>query len=269
MMKSISILFFLAGLLSCGASVDPPKQVHPMERLPDDMAGEVVRKAIDYVGGWKTWENKKDFSFYKIISAIDSSGNVIKRTKQLHQYKMGQEFQGRMTWKVGEDDFIIVNNGEEAKKYKNGAALTDDKSKNEAWNSSFGSNYVIAMPFKLTDPGAILTYDGIDSITLDRPVHALKVEYEKGAGSTGGMHKWWYYFDLETYDLAGNYLDYGRGYSLTTYETFTTVGEIRMHEKRFSYSSNQNKEKILLRTIYENEEMTFDNQLDPSTFKLL
>ncbi len=146
--------------------------------------------------------------------------------------------------------------------------MTDNKSKNEAWNSSFGSNYVIAMPFKLTDPGTILTYDGIDSTTLDRPVHALKVEYEPGAGSTGGMHTWWYYFDLETYDLAGNFLDYGTGHSLTTYETFANVGDIRLHLKRFSYTSNDDKEKVRLKTIYENEDMGFDNQLNPSIFQL-
>ena len=269
MIKGLPILFLMAQLLSCGTPVDPPKEVHPLERLADDMAGDVVRNAIEYAGGWKTWERKKDFSFYKIISAVDSTGNVIRRTRQLHEYKMGQGFKGRLTWKVGDEDFIIVNTGEEAKKYQNGNELTDKKSQNEAWNSSFGSNYVIAMPFKLTDPGTILSYDGIDSTTLGKPVHALKVEYEKGAGSTGGMHKWWYYFDIETYDLAGNYLDYGTGYSLTTYETFAQVDDLRLHQKRYSYASNSKKEKLQLKTIYENEEMKFDNQLKPSTFHLL
>ena len=271
MIRGLGILFFVTLLLSCDKQpvTVVTNVTHPLDRLADDMAGDVVRKAIDYVGGWETWESKKDFSFYKNISAVDSTGKVIRKTRQLHQYKMGPSFQGRMTWKVGDDDFIIVNNGAEAKKYKNRVELSDDKSQNEAWNSSFGSNYVIAMPFKLTDPGTILTYEGIDTTTLDKPVHSLKVEYEKGAGSTGGMHVWWYYFDVDTYDLVGNYLDYGTGHSLTTYETFTKVDDIRLHLKRYSYASNEKKERVRLKTIYENEEMNFDNQLKPSTFQLL
>ena len=268
MIKTIGILFLITLMFSCESKVET-EFVQAMDRLSDDVAGDVVRKAIAYVGGWDEWEHKKDFSFYKNISAVDSTGAVIRKTRQLHEYNMTGSFQGRMTWKVGDDDFVIINNGVQAKKYKNGIELTDDKSKNEAWNSSFGSNYVIAMPFKLTDPGVILSYDGIDYKTLDEPVHALKVEYEKGAGSTGGMHKWYYYFDLETYDLVGNYLDYGSGQSLTTYETFTKVDGIRLHLKRFSYASNHKKERVQLKTIYENEEMSFDNQLKPSTFQLL
>ncbi len=268
MIRGIGTLTILVLLMSCEPKA-AIETVDPLDRLADDISGDVVRSAMTYAGGWDNWNGKKDFSFYKVISSVDSTGEVYRKTRQLHQYKLGPSFQGRMTWKVGEDDFIIVNNGVEAKKYKNGAELTDEKSQKEAWNSSFGSNYVIAMPYKLTDTGTILTYEGIDTTTIGRPVHALKVEYEEGAGSSGGMHVWWYYFDKETYDLAGNFLDYGNGYSLTTYETFTKVDGIRLHKKRYSYASNEDKEKVILRTIYENEEMSFDNQLKPSTFQLL
>ena len=111
--------------------------------------------------------------------------------------------------------------------------------------------------------GVKLTYEGVDTVVMDRPVHALKVEYEKGAGSTGGMHIWWYYFDINTYDLVGNYLDYGNGYSLTTYEEFEEVDSMRIHNKRYVYTSNAKKEKLTLKVIYENEEMKFDQALAP------
>ena len=124
------------------------------------------------------------------------------------------------------------------------------------------------MPFKLTDPGVTLTYEGVDSMLLERPVHALRVDYAKGAGSTGGMHKWWYYFDTATMDLAANYLDYGEGHSLTTYEVFETVDGLRIHNKRFSYISNNKKERVWLKTIYENEGMQFDTKLNKNLFEL-
>ncbi len=257
------LIFFLTGCQS-GDHV----KVNPMDRLPDNEAGDVVRKAIDYAGGWDSWSSKKNFSFYKKITHVDSSGAVIKSVKQLHQYNLGDQFQARMTWNMDESNFVIINNGEQAKKYKEEEELTDSKSKNEAWNSSYGSHYVISMPYKLTDPGVTLTYEGIDREVLDRPVHSVKVKYAKGAGSTGGMHVWWYYFSTDNYDLVGNYLDYGEGHSLTTYEVFEDVEGMRFHNKRYSYKSNERKERVQLKTIYENEEMKFDQVFDSDVFQL-
>ncbi len=254
-------------LIACNNSA-VEKVVNPMDRLADDKAGEVVRKAIEYVGGWDTWAAKNNFSFYKKITHVDSVGKVKRIVKQLHQYKLKDQFKARMTWSMDSSDYMIINDGGEAKKYEKGVELTDDKSKNEAWNSSFGSHYVVAMPYKLTDPGTKLTYVGIDSKTFSKPAHEVKVEYEKGAGSSGGMHVWSYYFDAETYDMVGNYLDYGEGYSFTTYQTSEMVDGLKIHNKRFSHASNENKEILQLKTIYENEAMKFDKDLEANLFVL-
>ena len=172
-----------------------------------------------------------------------------------------------MSWESGGKKYVIINNGKQAWKYEDGKELTDDKSKNEAWNSSYGSNYVVAMPFKLTDPGVILTYDGIDTLAENRAVHALKVEYEKGAGSSGGYHTWWYYFDKNTYDLVANYLDYGKGHSYTSYQTFTKIGGIRIHELRNSHAANAAKEVGRIKTIYANDNMQFNLPFAPDLFE--
>lgn len=263
----ITITFF-----SCQTDVQQNNNntptISPMEHLPQNEAGEIVRKAIEFVGGWEAWENKKNFSFYKNITHLDVDGKVEKSQRQFHQYQIHPIIKARMSWEDKGNQYVIINNGEEARKYENGKEMTDDNSKKQAWNSSYGSNYVISMPFKLTDPGVILTYEGIDSTTLNKRVHSLKVEYEKGAGSSGGMHNWWYYFDEKTYDLAANFLDYGTGHSLTTYETFTKVDGIRFHEKRFSHIADADKNIVQKRTIYENESMKFDEDFDDSLFDL-
>lgn len=273
MRKPLFLLFCLLGLFLFACSEggtttsSNPKQSSPMDRLPDNKAGETVRKAIDFVGGWAAWENKNTFSFYKVIEQIDSTGQVKKTLRQLHQYQLRPHFKARLSWEENEDQFVIINNGKQAKKYKNGKELTDDKSKNQAWNASFGSNYVVSMPFKLTDPGVHLSYDGIDTFS-NKVVHAIKVEYEKGAGTSGGMHTWWYYFDENNQDLVAFYLDYGNGQSLTTYEKFETVDGIRIHNYRNSYDSNEAQEMVLLKTIYKNEEMKFDDVLDDELFEI-
>ena len=241
--------------------------VEPLEnRLPQNDAGEILSQAIAQVGGWEKWMNKNYFSFYKKITSVDSLGVPTRTLRQLHQYQLQPEFRARMSWEEDGVEHLIINNGSEARKYEAGKWQTDKGSKDYAWNSSFGSHYVISMPFKLTDPGAKLIYEGVDSTTLSEPAHAIKVEYEEGAGSAGGMHTWWYYFDLNNFDLVANFLDYGDKYSLTIYESFTTVGGIRMHRERKSYSSNVNKEKLLLRTIYTNEEMQFVDKYSADLF---
>ena len=265
---SIFVILFFSCQTDSSDGAQLTNIISPLDRLPDNEAGAVVKKAIDYVGGWEAWENKNTFSFYKNITHIDSTGEIERTQRQLHQYQLHPQFKARMTWEDKGKKYVIINNGVQAKKYEDGKEMTDDQSKNQAWNSSFGSNYVVSMPFKLTDPGVILKYEGIDSTTLKKPVHSLKVEYEKGAGSTGGMHIWWYYFDEKTYDLVGNYLDYGNGHSLTTYETFENVDGIRIHEKRFSHIATADKKIVHLRTIYENEEMKFNVAFDEKHFDL-
>ena len=266
MKKLYSLIIFACFLASCQSN--EKLESNPLDRLPDNQAGEVVKKAIDFAGGWDNWERRNNFSFYKKITQVDSLGAVVKSIKQLHRYNLGNQFQARMTWSIDSVDYVIINDGDVAKKYKGETELTDDKSKKEAWNSSYGSHYVISMPYKLTDPGVTLTYEGVDNSLFDKAVHSVKVEYAKDAGSSGGMHTWWYYFDKENYDLVANFLDYGNGHSLTTYEVFEDVDGMRFHNRRFSYQSNENKEKVVLKTIYENEEMKFDQAFDSDAFKL-
>ncbi len=98
-------------------------------------------------------------------------------------------------------------------------------------------------------------------------MHAVKVAYEKGAGSSGGYHTWWYYFDKDSYDMVANYLDYGNGQSYTDYQTFLEVGGLRIHEKRGSHAATKNKEVGYLKTVYTNEAMQFDVPLAANLFE--
>jgi len=262
-------LFLCISMFSC--KTEPQKVVtrisNPLDRLPNNQAGEIVKKAITKAGGWETWSSKKNFTFYKNITQLDSTGQEIRKIRQLHQYRLKPNFGARMTWEKDGKKYTIINNGQQAWKYENGKELTDDNSKKEAWNSSFGSNYVASMPFKLTDPGTILSYDGLDTLENQTIVHALKVAYEKGAGSSGGFHTWWYYLDKDSYDLVANYLDSGKSQSYTSYKIFTNIDNIRIHELRHSHASDATKAIGRIKTIYGNEEMQFDMPMENDLFE--
>lgn len=245
----------------------PPPPVASLDNLPDSEAGDIVRKSIDWAGGWDNWTGKKYLSYTKIIQYYDSTGTMERESRQLHRYQLHPQIKVNISWQEDQDQYTIVNNGEQAWKLKNGAQLTEQSDINHAWNSSFGSHYVMCMPYKLADPGTVLTYEGLDTLADGSVVHAIKTTYEKGAGSAAGMHTWWYYFDTDTYRPVANFLDYGDGFSYTHYEAFEVVDGLQLNKERKSYPTNANGDLEYLRTIYKNEDIQFDSQLEVALFE--
>lgn len=222
--------------------------------LADNEAGQAVRQAIEWAGGWDAWQDKKSLSYTKVIQYFDSTGNQEREVRQLHQYRL-QPFAVRISWQDAGDDYVIINNGEQAWKLRNDTVMTAQADVNNAWNASFGSHYVMGMPFKLADPGTVLTYEGTDTLHNGKVVHSIKIDYEEGAGSAAGMHHWWYYLAVEDNSLAANFLDYGDGYTYTQYEAFTEVDGIKLNKERHSYTSNADRELLFRRTLYRNEDV--------------
>lgn len=236
--------------------------------IPNSEAGEIVKNAIDFSGGWKNWSTKKTLTYTKKMQFFDSLGNQLREVSQLHQYQLRPTFKASITWEENDTTHQIINNGRQAWKLQNGALMTDKEDVNTAWNSSFGSHYVMGMPFKLADPGAKLTYAGIDTLANNKIVHSIKVGYEKGAGSAAGMHRWWYYFDKDTFKPEANFLDYGEGQSYTQYDAFTEIDGIKVNLIRKSYKTNINRDLRYLSTIYTNEEVRFNVDFDDALFQV-
>lgn len=264
---SLCILF-----LGIGCSTNTPSEEAVEENmvmtlnLPDNEAGEAVRKAIDWAGGWEAYHEKKSMSYTKIVQYFDSTGTQEREVRQQHQYRL-RPFGVRITWEDDGDQYLMINNGEQAWKVRNDTVLTDKADVDNAWNSTFGSHYVVNMPFKLADPGTVLTYAGLDTLQNGKVVHVIETTYEEGAGSTAGMHRWWYYIDAEDYSLAANFLDYGNGHSYTQYEAFEEVNGIKINKERHSYPANADRELQYLRTKYRNENIHLsEDPLDDQLF---
>lgn len=248
-------------------STDKKEEISSVENLPDNQAGEVVKKAIDYTGGWKEWKEKRNLSYTKIIKFYDSLGTKEREVRQLHQYQLQPSLKMHISWEEEGDQFEIKNNGEQAWKFKNGEEMKSEEEQNSAWNSSFGSQYVMGIPFKLTDPGVILEYQGIDTLANNVLAHKIKTTYQKGAGSSAGKHTWWYYFDKDSYKPVANFLDYGDGYSYTQYDEFTEVEGIKLNQQRTSYQTNKNMDLLYKTTVYINENIRFNEDFTEGLFE--
>lgn len=240
--------------------------VSPMERLSDNEAGNIVRQAIEEAGGWEKWENMKTLSYTKVIQQYDSTGAKKKEVRQFHQYQL-HPLKIRFDWEDEGDKYTIINNGQQAWKYKNGKEMTEEADVNNAYNSSYGSHYTMCMPFKLTDPGTVLTYEGTDTLPNGQEAHVIKTTYNEGAGSAAGMHTWWYYFDTDTNMLTANLLDYGDGITYTHYDSFADVQGIKLNKQRKSSAANTDKILNPVRSVYLNKNIRFNEELKDSLFE--
>lgn len=234
----------------------------------DDKSAEIVKNAIAYMGGWEQWKSKNNISYTKTIQYLDSLGKELKVVTQQHVYQLHPTFKAAISWKEDGDDLKIINTGRQAWKLKNGAVMEDKESVNYAWNSSFGSHYVMCMPFKLADPGTVLSYEGVDTLPNNKTVHSIKAIYKKGAGSAAGLHTWWYYFNTDNYQPEANFLDYGNGFSYTAYESFQEIGGIKVNKIRNSYNASGKREIEYLSAVYTNKDIRFDEQLSIDQFEV-
>ncbi len=231
-------------------------------------AEKLVNEAISRAGGMDNWATKKTLSYTKTIQSYDYTGTLLRTVAQAHKYQLRPSFKANIRWEQNGSSHEIINNGKQAWKLVDGEIQQDEASVNNAWNSSFGSHYMVSMPFKLKDPGIQLKYMGIDTLSNKKVVHKLKVTYEKGAGSSGGMHTWLYFLNTENFQFEANFLNHGKGYSYTDYDTFSEVDALTLTKERKSYTSNEQNEPLQLKTIYSNSNIRFDEELSEDLFTL-
>lgn len=255
-------------ILSCNRDSKKEMEAIKSEQMNLELnpAEKLVNDAIIHAGGMDNWATKKTLSYTKTIQSYDSTGTLLRTVAQAHKYQLRPTFKANMRWKQNGSQYEIINNGKQAWKLIDGAVQKDEASVNNAWNSSFGSHYMVSMPFKLKDPGTLLEYMGIYTLSNKKVVHKLKVTYEKGAGSSGGMHTWHYFLNTENFLFEASFLNHGKGYSYTDYDTFSEVDGLTLTKERESYVANEKKKPIRLKSVYSNSNIRFNEEFSEDLF---
>ncbi len=216
----------------------------PLDRLPHDRAGEVVRRAITYAGGWEAWTATRTVQFRKTTIRYRPDGSVEQKRVQLHRYVLRPGLRARIEGEADGKKIVLINNGYEAWKIVDGASADGTQDRNQARNATFGSHYVFHMPFKLTDRGAHLAYVGAEKLPDGTTVDRVRVTYDKGAGDAGGLHTWTYYFEAGSGRLRANHLTYAPGkYDFTEYLDDRPVGALRLSTRRYGYDADAKGKK--------------------------
>lgn len=240
----------------------------PFDALPDGRAGDTVRQAIAYAGGWDAWEAKRTVQFRKTTRRLHPDGTIESTRVEFHRYRLHPSFAARIERSEGENRIVLINDGHEAAKLVDGKRASGQDEANGARNATFGSHYVFCMPFKLADPGTHL--DDAGQATIESSLaQGVRVTYEKGSGDAGGLHTWIYYFDRASGRLVANHLNYAPGkYDSTEYLDERLVDGLRLATRRLGYDADA-RGKVGPRVseiVY--EEIQFDVPLADSLFGL-
>ena len=256
----------LGAVLALGLAPDAKA---PLDRLPADAAGAIVRRSIDHTGGWGAWAAKKTVQFKKTVTVFNEDGSIKRKRVQLHRYELSPGMKGRVEWEEDGKKYVLVNSGYHAAKLVDGQLATTVKDNNEARGATYGSHYVFGMPFKLTDAGVHLAHVGTEKLPGGVVAEKVRVTYDKGAGDSGGLHTWWYYFDKKTGRLVANNLKFEADkYDYTEYADERPVAGLLLPMKRFGFAGNA-KGKTGRKTneiLY--EDVRFDVPFAPALFEL-
>ena len=235
----------------------------------DDSSRIIIERAIAYAGGFDAWQQKKTLSFDKKSISYDSTGKIIRETDTHLDYMMKPEFRAKLTYKLHDTDIVLIHDGKKAAKFYNGKLSKEQKDIDAAWNSSFGSQYVMCMPFKLKDPGIKAEYVGLVTLSDGVPAQVIKTSYIKGAGSNPD-HIWYYYFEPGTGKLLANSLNGKNNYwDYTRYSELEKANGSLMPSVRKGYTADSlNKPgKFISESRHFN--IVFDKEFPEDHFKIV
>jgi hypothetical protein len=234
----------------------------------DDSSRVIIDRAIAYAGGYDAWQQKKTLSFDKKSTTYDSAGNVVRELDQHLDYMMMPEFRAKVTYKLHDTAITMVHDGQKARKYYNDKISNEQKDIDGAWNSSFGSQFVMCMPFKLKDPGIKAEYVGQMTLADSVLAQVVKTSYIKGAGSNPD-HIWYYYFEPGTGKLLANSLNGKDNYwDYTRYEKFENANGILLPSVRRGYTADTLNKPGKMISESRHFNIAFDKALPEDHFKI-
>jgi len=234
----------------------------------DDSSRVIIDRAIAYAGGYNAWQQKKTISFDKKSISYDSSGKVVRQTDMHLDFMMKPEFRAKLTYMLLDTSIILLHDGQKARKLYNGKVSNEQKDIDGAWNSCYGSQFVISMPYKLKDPGIKAEYAGQVKLADGVNAQVVKTSYIKGAGSNP-EHIWYYYFEPATGKLLANSLNAENNYwDYTRYESFEKTGGLLMPAIRKGYAASGLNKPGKMISESRQSNIVFDKEFNADHFKI-
>ena len=203
---------------------------------------EIVDKAYEAHGHKEMWDGLLALSYEKESKVYNADGSIRVNSLQQHRYEMMDGFKATVSWEAGADAHEIRYTDAGAEKLINGALITDETTKAKAYEAVNAARYTVSQPFKLSDPGVVLTYEGEDTLEEGERVHVVKASYSTENKNHSKNDEWWYYFDVDTYLCRATMVHHGTTYSyIKNLEYDRSTGFVlNYHRKGYAVDSARN-----------------------------
>lgn len=243
----VSLCFFVFS--SCQSLDTHSSSLPSFDKIGDKQAAQLLKNAIEAAGGLDTWNSLKLISFDKHFALFTENGELEMDRKQT--YIQRNQFEGKnkdeeksmdkeLEYQLG-PDFIRVKGD-----------VNPEMEETALRNSILSASFVISIPFKLLDEGAILTYVGKDTLDRGQEVEVLQVSYNpENYGNHSTKDTWWHYFDSKTYQHLAYMVQHADHYSYVENLTQTEAGGVVFPLTRKSWRVDENRNLLWLRAEYE------------------
>ncbi len=255
--------FLLLAILLIGCT-SPPSEAEEQEKsekedvfsiIEDQKAREIIRSSIEYAGGMENWKSIKQLTYTKDFSLLLESGELEKEFKQKHDYRWNPEVIDILSEENGVMIQTRLENGQYTRNVDNEEIQMEQESLAKAVNTSV---YVISMPFKFLDPGAVIKYLGEETLN-DKKVEVVQISYNSDLNENHSTSDVWrYYFDQEDSKIVANWVQTGDHFSRIENITYERVGGILFNKERKSFRVDSLGNKLFLRAhyFYDNYELS-------------
>jgi len=211
------------------------------EEKPID-AASIVAKAYDAHGGKVNWDKINVLNYQKESVVYDAEGAIRVKSLQQHRYNFRPSFNATIDWEDNVQSHQIQFTDARALKYVDDELINDKSVTESAYNSVNAARYTVSQPFKLSDSGVQLTYEGIDELEEGQKVHVVKASYNMENENHTDNDEWWYFFDLDTYLCLATMVHHGTTFSYIKNLEFDRSTNIvfNSHRKGYSVDSARN-----------------------------
>jgi uncharacterized protein DUF6503 len=200
-------------------------------------AQALLDKVITAHGGMQAWQSLHDLTFTLTLIALSPQGEEAAASKSLYYLK--QQGKARVESITGKGVKVEGFDGEKPWVTVNGKPEAGEEALRLAQFQSVNWWYWIGVPFKLKDPGVILTYKGTAAFR-GQPVEILEVTFQPGVGSTND--RFVYSIDPKTgrivfveFQLQPGVWPGVGGQERSEWLDYKQVGPFTMHTRRVYY----------------------------------
>jgi len=232
----------------------------PYTTIEDIKARDIIRASIDFHGGLENWNAIKTLEYKKDFALLSPDGSVEKSYRQEHKYTYDPYLMEIISYENGQQNISKFQNNKYTKEVDGQLQSIDSQKIAKGMNSSL---YVIGIPFKLLDTGAMHTYIGETTLEDGRLVDVVSVEYNPTKyPSHSSSEKWEYYFDKQDRKVVANKVTSSDHLNFVENLSYERIAGIMFNKRRKSYRIDSLDNKLYLRASYHYHDYKVDDKAE-------